>query len=46
LFLRLPCLHQLDDCPHCKALKTVKSLKVYAADKPSRKPVEQPAPRG
>jgi len=41
LFLRLPCLHQLDDCPHCKALKTVKNLKVYAADKPSREMVEQ-----
>jgi hypothetical protein len=41
LFLRLPCLHQLDDCPHCKALKTVKNLKVYAAEKPSREMVEQ-----
>ena len=41
LFLRLPCLQQLDDCPHCKALKTVKNLKVYAAEKPSREMVEQ-----
>ena len=40
LFLRLACLHHLNDCPHCKALKTVKNLKVYAADK-TIPPVEQ-----
>ena len=45
LCLRLPCLHHLDDCPHCKALNTVRNLKAYAADKPSRVPVEQPAHR-
>lgn len=45
LFLRLACLHPHDDCPHCKALKTVKKLKVFAADKPSRLSVEQPSRR-
>ena len=39
-FIRLPCLHPPNSCPHCKALKTVKNLKVYAVNKPSRVPVE------
>jgi len=41
LFLRLSCLHPRNGCPHCKALETVKNLKVYAVNKPSRVPVEQ-----
>jgi hypothetical protein len=38
-FLRLPCLRPLGlfsvvgNCPHCKALKTIKNLKVYAVKK-------------
>jgi hypothetical protein len=40
-FLRLPCVRPpglfsvLGACPHCRALKTVKNLKVYAAHKRS-----------
>lgn len=43
-FLRLSCLHP-DSCPHCKALKTVKNLKVYAVNKPSRVPLEHASSR-
>ena len=39
-FIRLPCLDSPNSCPHCKALKTVKNLKVYAVNKPSRVRVE------
>jgi len=39
VFLKLPCVRPFgmfslfEACPHCKALKTVKNLKVYAVNK-------------